>query len=603
MSCLTNLIRSRVSRLINFTKMIRQPIVSIMGHIDHGKTTLLDFIRTSTVAAKEAGGITQHIGATEVPIDSVKKTCGKLLDALNLDITLPGYLFIDTPGHAAFTHLRKRGGSICDIGVLIVDVNDGFMPQSYEALNILKAYKTPFVVVASKLDTISGWQKAKGKPLLQNITDQRYDVQQVLDTSIYKIVEVLFKNGYSSERFDRVEDFTQQIAVVPISAKTGEGIPEFLMVLTGLTQKYMEKKLEIDCNAAGRGTILEVKKQEGLGTTIDLILYDGCINKGDKIIVGTKAEPIETTVKALFRPNPMMEMRTGKQYTPVDSVAAAAGIKLSAPGLEEALAGAPVSVVGSADPEQIKSEIRRQIENIQVEAETIGVILKADTLGSLEALVKMFRENSIKIRKAGFGDVSRKDVMEAEAVKKESNLNAVVFAFNVKVSADAAQEADESGVKILEGDIVYSLIDEYKQWKDSEQNKSKAEIAQTTTMPGKIELLPQFIFRQSKPAICGVRVLSGRIKPKCDLINAEGQVVGNIKEIKEDKENLKEAQAGKEVAVSITGGIIGKNIKENDTLFVRVPARDAQVLRTKLKDLLTAEETALLDQIQKISKK
>ncbi len=572
-----------------------------MGHIDHGKTTLLDYIRTSTVAAKEAGGITQHIGATEVPISSVQKTCGTLLDSLKLDITLPGYLFIDTPGHAAFTHLRKRGGSICDIGVLIVDVNDCFMPQSYEALNILKTYKTPFVVVANKLDTVSGWQTSTEKPLLQNFMDQRYDVQQDIDTKLYQLVEVLHKNGYSSERFDRVKDFTTQIAVVPISAKTGEGIPEFLMVLTGLTQKYMQDKLEIDANSPGRGTILEVKQEEGLGTTLDIILYDGCIKKGDTIVAGTTEAPVETTVKALFRPNPMMEMRTGKQYTAVDSVAAAAGIKLSAPGLEGALAGAPVSVV-SGNIEEVKAEIQKQIEQVQVKTDTIGAILKADTLGSLEALVKMFNEEGIKIRKAGFGDVSRKDVMEAEAVKKESNLNAVVFAFNVKVSDDAKQEADDNGIKILEGDIVYSMIDEYKQWKDTEQNKSKEEIAETTVMPGKIELLPQYIFRQSKPAICGIRVLAGVIKQKYDLMNSEGKVVGNIKEIKEDKESRKKATAGQEVAISIAGGVIGKNIKENDTLYVRVPGRDIQVLKTKLKDLLTADETALLDEIKKISK-
>jgi translation initiation factor 5B len=554
------------------------------------------------VAAKEAGGITQHIGATEVPIKSVRKTCGNLLDALKLDITIPGYLFIDTPGHAAFTHLRKRGGSICDIGVLIVDVNDGFMPQSYEALNILKTYKTPFVVVANKLDTFSGWQSNPDKPMLQNIMDQKHDVQQIIDTKLYEIVEVLHKNGYSSERFDRVKDFTEQIAVVPISAKTGEGIPEFLMVLTGLTQKYMEKKLEIDCDSPGRGTILEVKKEEGLGTTLDLILYDGCIKKGDEIVVGTKDEPVQTTVKALFRPNPMMEMRTGKQYTPVDEVPAASGIKLSAPGLDEALAGAPVSVVGTDDAEDIKDRVRTQIDQIKIKTETIGVILKADTLGSLEALMKMFRDKGIKIRKTGFGDVSRKDVMEAEAVKKESNLNAVIFAFNVKVSEDAKQEADDNDIKILEGDIVYSLIDEYKQWMDAEKNKSSAEIAKTTIMPGKIEVLPQYIFRQSKPAICGVRVVAGRIKQKSELMNGEGQKVGSIKGITEDKENLKEAEAGKEVAVSIVGGVIGKNIKENDTLYVRVPKRDRQVLRTKLKDLLTVEESVLLDEIEKISR-
>jgi len=364
----------------------------------------------------------------------------------------------------------------------------------------------------------------------------------------------------------------------------------------------MQDKLEIDSKSPGKATILEVKEEEGLGTTLDLILYDGSIHKGDRIIVGTRNDPVETSVKALFKPNPMMEMRTGKQYKSVESVSAAAGIKLSAPELGNALAGAPVYVINDDNAEEARAEIAKQIDQVQVKTEKIGVVLKADTLGSLEALVKMFKQEGINIRKAGFGDVSKKDVMEAEAVQKESNLNAIVFAFNVKVSENAEQEAEASHIKIFQGDIVYSLIDSYKEWIDTEKNKSVEEIAQTTIMPGKIELFPHFIFRQSKPAICGVKVIQGRIKPKYELINKKGEVVGTVKEIKKEKENLKEAKIGDEIAVSITGGIIGKNIKENDTLYVRVPKRDIQVLRTKLKDLLTADENALLNEIEKISK-
>jgi len=289
--------------------MIRQPIVSVLGHIDHGKTTLLDKIRGSAVTAKEAGGITQHIGATEVPIDAIKKVCGPLLLQLNQIIDIPGLLFIDTPGHAAFTNLRKRGGSISDIGILIVDINESFKPQTYEAFEVLKAYKTPFLIVANKIDLIPGWKSDPKTPLLKNFMNQTYDVQQKIDMKIYQIVETLIKNGFSAERYDRVKDYTEQIAVVPISAETGEGVPELLMLLTGMAQKYLEKQLQTEVKGPGRGTILEVKKTEGLGTTIDVILYDGSIKKGETIVVGTQDDPIVTNVKALLKPNPMEESK------------------------------------------------------------------------------------------------------------------------------------------------------------------------------------------------------------------------------------------------------------------------------------------------------
>jgi translation initiation factor 5B len=163
-------------------KYIRQPIVSVLGHVDHGKTSLLDYIRGSTVAAREAGAITQHIGATEVPINAIYNVCGELLKGKKF--TLPGLLFIDTPGHHAFTTLRIRGGSLADIAILIVDINEGFKPQTYESLRILKQYKTPFIVVANKIDAISGWQKTDG--IAKNrINNQRVNVKNIFEEKIY----------------------------------------------------------------------------------------------------------------------------------------------------------------------------------------------------------------------------------------------------------------------------------------------------------------------------------------------------------------------------------------------------------------------------------
>jgi translation initiation factor 5B len=582
--------------------MIRQPIVSVLGHIDHGKTSLLDRIRGTAIVAKEAGGITQHIGATEIPVDTIKKVCGNLLVDLGMNLTLPGLLFIDTPGHAAFTNLRKRGGSISDIGVLIVDVNEGFKPQTYEALNILKSYKTPFMVVANKIDLMPGWQTQLDMPLLKSFNSQRPDITQDLDIKLYGLVEILYKNGFSAERFDRVKDFTNQIAVVPISAKTGEGIPEFLMVLTGLTQKYMEDQLKVDVSGPGKGSILEVKQTTGLGTTIDVILYNGSIKRGDRILVGTRDEPIDTNIKALLKPAPLEEIRIGKAFQNVDEVYAAAGIKIAAPGLDPAVAGSPVYVVSNETVEQVKDGIKQELEDIQIETEGIGVVVKADTLGSLEALVRMLKEEGIKIRKAGFGDVSKKDIAEARAVQSESVLNAVIFAFNVKVLPDAEKEAADYEIKVMSGDVVYSLLDEYKKWAKEEVEKAKAKTAETVTMPAKIRLLPGYVFRQSNPAVCGVQIMAGTLKSDVSLINEGGEVIGKVKEIQKESKNVKEATAGEQVAVSIVGATIGRHIKEGDTLYVQVTPRDIEALRTKLKDLLSPEDYELLKETEEISK-
>ncbi|MFO7872572.1 MAG: translation initiation factor IF-2 [Candidatus Undinarchaeales archaeon] len=584
--------------------MIRQPIVSILGHIDHGKTTLLDKVRGTVITAKEAGGITQHIGATEVPIDAVKEICGPLLDNLKTDITIPGLLFIDTPGHAAFTNLRKRGGSISDIGILIVDINEGFKLQTYEALKILQTYKTPFIVVANKIDLIPKWKSNPDKPLLKSINEQKNDVQENLDMNIYSLVRELHQKGFASERFDRVKDFTNEIAVVPLSAETGEGVPEFLMVLAGMAQRYLEDKLKINVKGPGKGAILEVKKTEGLGHTIDVILYDGKIKKTDKIVFGTANKPLDTNVKALLKPKPMKEIRIGSRFDNVDEVYAAAGLKIAAPGLKDALSGSPVLVAkNDEDVEKLKQDIKDQIKSAQVETDKKGVIVKADTLGSLEALVKMLQDEQIPVKKASFGDVSKKDLADAKAVKEDDRMHGVVFAFNVNVPSAVDKASEDMGINVFQGEVVYSLIDNYKEWVENERSQTIEQVMKKVILPAKVKLLKGYVFRQSKPAIAGFEIQEGIIKPDCDLINKSGERVGHLKQIQEEGDPVSEATAGKQVALSISGAIIGKNIEEGDELYVNVPKKDILLIKDKLSKKLSESEMKLLDEIRKLKKR
>jgi len=295
--------------MIKQTKYIRQPIVSVLGHVDHGKTSFLDYIRGSSVADRESGAITQHIGASEIPIDVIYNVCGELLKQQNF--SLPGLLFIDTPGHHAFTTLRTRGGSLADLAVLIVDINEGFKPQTYESINILKQYKTPFIIAVNKIDKISGWKKSN-ELLSKRIASQRTNVKTIFKDKIFELIGILYENKFQAELYYKIQDFRKNIAIIPISSKTGEGIPELLMTLVGLAQNFLEEKLHNEIGPA-KGTVLEVKEEVGLGTTIDSIIYSGILRCNDKIVIGTKEDPIIAKIKALLKPKPLDEIRDPRE--------------------------------------------------------------------------------------------------------------------------------------------------------------------------------------------------------------------------------------------------------------------------------------------------
>src|SRR5208337_4445186 len=324
---------------------IRQPIVVVLGHVDHGKTTLLDKLRGTTVAKHEPGQITQLIGASLLPSETIRQICGDLLQQFHFELKVPGLLFIDTPGHETFSNLRRRGGSAADIAILVIDVTKGVEPQTVESINILKSRKTPFVIAANKMDAIPGWKSKLDTSFAATLTSQLPEVQTELDNRVYTIIGTLSRLGFRSERFDKIAEFKQNLAIVPVSAKTGEGIPELLAILTGLTQSYLSEELQVTSGPA-RGTVLEVKDEPGLGTTINAIIYDGSLKVHDTIAIGGREHPIITEVRAILVPKPLDEIRDPRdRFTNVRRVVAASGVKIAAPNLETALAGAPLYAV------------------------------------------------------------------------------------------------------------------------------------------------------------------------------------------------------------------------------------------------------------------
>jgi len=580
--------------------------VCVLGHVDTGKTLLLDKIRKTSVQAREAGGITQHIGASFFPVETLKQLIGPLLSMLKGEIEIPGLLIVDTPGHEAFTNLRRRGGSVADIAILVIDILRGFEAQTYECIEILKARKTPFIVAVNKIDRVPGWKSQAAAPFLKTYASQDSYVKEDLDNKLYEIMGTFSRLGFSTERFDRIKDFTSTIALVPTSAKTGEGITELLMVLVGLAQQYLKKQLQTTAGPA-KGSVLEVKEEPGLGLTLNTIIYDGTLQKDDLIVVGGKEKPIVTRIRAILVPKPLDEIRDPRdRFSSVDSVFAAAGVKIVASGLEGALAGAPLYVVPSGEePEKYAKLVTEEIEKIRIAIEVEGIVLKADTLGSLEAIAEILKQNNVQVRIADVGDVSKRDVIEASVVKEHEPLYGVVLAFNVRILPDAEEEAEIRSIQIFKEQIIYHLIDNYLKWLKSQREAKIEQELEKLVKPGKIRVMEGYIFRRAKPAIFGVELLAGTLKPKYLLVRAEdGKDVGEVQQIQDKGKALSEAKQGMQVAVSMDKPVVGRHIFEKDILYVKVPETDAKALLTTYADRLTAEEQeALKEYVEAMRKK
>jgi translation initiation factor 5B len=567
------------------------------GIIVHN-TTLLDKIRNTAVASKEAGGITQHIGASEISMASIEKGCGPLLRAANIKITIPGLLFIDTPGHEAFTNLRARGGSLADIAILVVDVSKGFEPQTVEAINILKEYKTPFVLAANKIDLITGWIDSKSRSLLESLKTQNETVTKELESRIYKTIGELSEFGFNSELFTRVKDFQKEIAIVPLSAKTGEGIAELLMVVAGLAQRYLETRLKIEISGKAKGTILEKSEIKGLGLTIDVILYDGTLRINDTIAFAIPGGIGTSKVKALLKPKDHSSGDSASRYAYLDSVSAASGVKISGSGLDAAMPGSPITDAASGD---YASEIKAAIgEVFSIDAK--GAILKADSIGSIDAISKLMKAAGYGISKKGIGNTTKRDVIDAFSMNSAFPAGSAVLAFNVSIDQDAQDTAEASNVKIITGNIIYKLVDDYTAFVEEKERMSKQKIEDRITYPGSISVLPGDCFRASHPAIFGIEVLAGRIKPGYKIMNEEGEILGKIKGLQNEKTPLEIARRGDRIAISIEGPTFGRQIRESQALFTFVGEDDRRLLSHEYAYLLGEEEKEVLAVIDGIIK-
>ncbi|MFL6490172.1 MAG: translation initiation factor IF-2 [Nitrososphaera sp.] len=586
---------------------LRQPIVVVLGHVDSGKTSLLDNIRGTAVQAREVGGITQHIGASFLPVQTIKEITGPLYAKLvKTEAAIPGLLVIDTPGHEVFANLRTRGGSAADIAIVVVDVNKGFEAQTIESMDILKKRRVPFVIALNKLDMVAGWRTST-RFISEDVKRQDAAVQTLLDEKIYSVVGILSRLGYPSEAFWRVTDFTKEVAIVPVSARTGVGIAELLAVLVGLTQQYMGKKLERHTKDAARGIVLELSEETGLGPSANIILLDGILHQGDSIVVGKRDGAISTRIKALLLPKPLDEMRDPRdKFKQVNEVIAAAGLKITSPDLEGVLAGSPVYVYDNNNNQRkskdeldrLKSLVESEVKNAIVSnIQTSGVILKCDTIGSLEAIVDLLKKANVPIRIADIGNITRRDIVEAAAVKENDRYLGVMLGFNVKVLEDAQKEAQDRGVKIFNEQIIYNLVRSYTDWVTYQREHEELILFNELPPICKFQFLKGFIFRRNDPAVFGAEIQTGRLRQKVHVINEEGKKIGTIHQIQESGKAIEEATAGMQVAVSVKEATIGRQINEGDIFYTDLHSRQAKQLLGRFNHRLNDSEKEVLNML------
>ncbi|MBU2639808.1 MAG: translation initiation factor IF-2 [Nanoarchaeota archaeon] len=564
-------------------KKLRNLICTVVGHVDTGKTTILDHLRGTSIASQEAGLITQNISCCELQFKGMQKICQINPEFKN--IKLPGLLFIDTPGHIAFNNLRKRGGSLADIAILVIDVNEGIKDQTIESIEILKKNKTPFIIAANKVDLIPGYQD-KSQSILENIEAQSETTKIKIHTKIYEIVGRLAEYDLNADIFNRIEDFTKTIAIVPLSAKKEQGLADLLLVLCGLAQKFLEKNLNVNTEKDGKATILEVKEEKGVGLVLDTVVYDGNIKKGDTILIAGLQSPIKTKIKGLFTIE-------NKKLKPIEKTEAASYVKIIALGTEDVIAGMPLIVANEKDTSEKEKDIQKEIEEVLIETDKKGVIVKADSLGSLEALIGLLKENKILIKKATIGDITKKDIADASA--EENKLYRVILGFNVKLKEKTKE------VKIINKDIIYKIVDEYKEFETNEKKTAEAEATESLPRPFKIMILQGCVFRQKNPAVVGVEIIEGIVKIGSKIMNENGKSLGEIRTIQLNGKDIKKAKRPEQVAIALPDVTVGRHIFENETLLSDFTEGEFRKIK-ELREFLSEPEKILLKQIAEIKR-
>ena len=592
---------------------LRSPICCILGHVDTGKTKLLDKIRQTNVQEGEAGGITQQIGATYFPIEAIKQKTSFLNRDGFFEYKVPGLLIIDTPGHESFTNLRSRGSSLCNIAILVVDIMHGLEPQTIESLGLLRQRKSPFIVALNKVDRLYGWKSYPDMSFEEMLKLQPEATRAEFEDRLQKTILAFAEQGLNSQVSFRNDDMRKTVSLVPTSAITGDGVGDMIMLLISLTQKMMHESLmylsKLEC------TVLEVKVVEGLGTTIDVILSNGILREGDKIAVCGLNGPIVTQIRALLTPQPLRELRIKSQYVHNKQVKAAQGVKICATDLEKAIAGSHLMVIKPGDDEEaIKEEVMGDLKSMldSVDKSGQGVCVQASTLGSLEALLSFLKDMKIPVSGINIGPIHKKDIVRASVMLESAKEYACILAFDVKIDKECQDLADELDVKIFKADIIYHLFDQFTAYMTALTEQKRKDMAPQAVFPCILKIVPGCVFNKRDPIIMGVDVVEGILRigtPIC-VVQQPGNVVcslGRVSSIELNHRQMEQVKrGGPSVAIKIEHAsyeparLFGRHFIESDLLYSKISRQSIDVLKENFRNDLSKEDWALVVKLKKV---
>ncbi|XP_025425441.1 eukaryotic translation initiation factor 5B [Sipha flava] len=588
---------------------LRAAVVCVLGHVDTGKTKILDKLRRTNVQDGEAGGITQQIGATNVPLHAIKEQTKVVIDYEKRKFLVPGLLIIDTPGHESFSNLRNRGSSLCDIAILVVDIMHGLEPQTIESINILKSKKTPFIVALNKIDRLYDWQTNPRKDVRDILSSQHSNTQNEFKTRSQNVILQFAEQGLNAALFYENPDPKSYVSLVPTSAITGEGMGNLLDLIIENCQTHLYKRLLFSNEL--QATVLEVKAITGLGTTIDTILVNGYLKEGDTIVVAGTDGPVVTQIRSLLMPQPLKELRVKNAYIEYKEIKAAQGVKIAAKDLEKAIAGLNIYVAHKPDEiEHLKDLVAKELKSAlsTIKLQDRGVYVQASTLGSLEALLDFLRSSKIPYSNIRIGPVVKKDVMKASIMLEHFPLYATILAFDVKIERDAQELADMLNVKIFQADIIYHLFDKFTAYQDDLKKKNRDQFKSIAVFPCKLKVLPQFVFNSRDPIVMGVMVESGIVKEGTPLCVPSKEFVdlGIVTSIENNHKAVETARKGQEICIKIepipgeAPKMFGRHFDEKDLLVSKISRQSIDACKDHFRDDLLKTDWQLMVELKKL---
>ncbi|XP_006611257.1 eukaryotic translation initiation factor 5B isoform X1 [Apis dorsata] len=588
---------------------LRAAVVCVLGHVDTGKTKILDKLRRTNVQDGEAGGITQQIGATNVPIDAIRESTKHVKGFDEKKFRIPGLLIIDTPGHESFSNLRNRGSSLCDIAILVVDIMHGLEPQTIESINLLKTKKCPFIVALNKIDRLYDWQTMNRKDIQDIVKSQAINTQREFEKRSKDVIVQFAEQGLNAALFYENPDPRSYVSLVPTSAITGEGMGNLLSLIVDACQGPLAKRLMYSEEL--QATVLEVKALPGLGTTIDCILVNGMLKEGETMIVAGTDGPIVTQIRSLLMPQPLKELRVKNAYIEHREVKAAQGVKIAAKDLEKAIAGLNLQVAEKSDEvEVLKEEIAKELSSAlgNIRLAERGVYVQASTLGALEALLDFLKSSKIPYAGIRIGPVVKKDVMKASIMLEHDSQYATILAFDVKIERDAQELADSLGVKIFQADIIYHLFDKFTAYREELKQRKRDENKHIAVFPCKLRILPQYIFNSRDPIVMGVMVEAGIVKEGTPLCVPSKDFVdlGVVTSIEYNHKPVESARKGQEVCVKIepipgeAPKMFGRHFDEKDFVVSKISRQSIDACKEYFRDDLVKTDWQLMVELKKL---